>query len=76
MTNWAVVTDWADEIAFEFLSGSDISSEDWHFVLLAIRKAKADGMREAADMIEGQGVHLSYASGLRIQANKIEKGRA
>lgn len=41
--------DWADEIESTILRGTGVNGPDGGVIATAIRKAKADGMREAAD---------------------------
>ena len=67
--------DWADEIALDI--AEEIHSvkpiEDWPDVIaVALRKAKADGMRMYAHKAASRDIEAA----IRQHANKIEKGEA
>ena len=75
--------DWADEIersiAESYSSlGEYLAGYDDGKIAAALRKAKADGMREAADLtLQGfghRGTLFEAAHQIRIRANQIEKG--
>ena len=69
------MSDWADEVAGHILSGPGMYAN-------ALRKAKADGMREAADYVHSQGSQTIEESDnryadwefLKSRADAIEKG--
>ena len=66
--------DWADEIA------SRIAMDDFEYdIAAALRKAKADGMREAAEIMMDETLEGDWGTGvelIRARADKIEKGGA
>ena len=77
--------DWADEIAAQLTDALMFNGgKDWSHITAALRKAKADGMREAADMCDvwqqncvKQGKKAQFfAMGdeYRSRDNAIEKG--
>ena len=78
------MTNWADEIANKLTEASPTvgSSVDPDAVAAALRKAKADGMREAADYVHSQGSQTIEESDnryadwafLKARADAIEKG--
>lgn len=78
--------DWADEIANQILDGSDhealtifASESDRVKIAAALRKAKADGMREAVEIVDMAPQHLMQRQTLdylRARAAEIEKGQA
>ena len=86
------LTDWASEITYKLAKGIAQTGRhaemffDAEEVAAAIRKARADGLREAADMIETAGrevamidgpilpLHRFTNFGMREIADKIEKG--
>lgn len=85
------MSDWADEIAGELVRadygedgpcGIDVSTDE---IAAALRKARADGMRKAADYAESSCLALNaddstgavqeYIAELRHDANLIEQGK-
>ncbi len=90
--------DWADEIAFRLCGFSKQPDAEWppewlytaKPIAAALRKAKADGVRETAAWLLGMVEHDNVPGGnadaalhfeamqpaLRDQADKIEKGEA
>jgi hypothetical protein len=79
--------DWADEIAMETVRreiGEGTYSVEIDMFASALRKAKADGMREAADFIAGGSFLHDKAPGkiwadqvcpkLNARASQIERG--
>ncbi len=75
--------DWADEIeravAESYAAhGAILAGDGDGMISKALRKAKADGMREAADLtMQGfghRGTLFEAAHQIRIRANQIEKG--
>jgi hypothetical protein len=76
------MTDWADEIAREALADKDgwVTSGPDRTVATALRKAKASGLREAADylsaMEEMPRTFRDPVHAIIAQADKIERGCA
>lgn len=83
----AVAQDWVDVAIASFNNSLDFSERQCDDMRAALRKAKADGVRQAADMADavarvvGQlGMHessdgfASFACDARTLANTIEKG--
>ena len=69
------MTDWADEIALDF--GFGLNNQELRQVAIALRKAKADGVRDAIDKIysEGGGGQPEGLLGtLTVMADAIERG--
>jgi methionine synthase II (cobalamin-independent) len=77
------MNDWADEIANKIVDFGWDSEELATDIAKALRKAKADGMREAAEYAQTSGLALNagdqcgaaadYCDELRTLADKIEK---
>lgn len=74
--------DWADNIVHNMIIGTCESSLEPAYgphskIAAALRKAKADGMREATDVIEKAGGYYApaFVEGLRSRASQIEKGQ-
>jgi len=79
------MTDWADEIEDEiFANAPHESGTPWTGdIAAALRKAKADGMREAAAMLDGDGkwncepscladdLAMGWAKSIRETASKL-----
>ena len=73
------MTDWADDIASDIVD--DISYEDdrpkkERPIAAALRKAKADGIRWAADMQSSGPFCINTKEQFYEWADKIEKGQA
>lgn len=68
--------DWADAIAAKLLFNHDESEVKHNEIATALRKAKADGMRDATDEFEACGGYYtpSLMAAMRKQADEIEKG--
>ena len=77
--------DWADEVSWALSNLDEDNRDEREFktkqIAAAIRKAKADGMREAAELMESMGagadvfihvIHLALV--LDEAADKIERG--
>ena len=81
MTNTNPEPDWADAIATSLDENTERENLCllWPAIAVALRKAKADGMREAAKIAEAHEYGDDWyrdgekiAAALRTQANKIE----
>lgn len=73
--------DWADEIEIKIADeygshGAVLAADADGMIAAALRKAKADGMREAADMMqEWPAKYQPDRARLYIRASQIEKGQ-
>jgi len=64
------MSDWADEIVDEWADSDGICCVKKQYVLAALGKAKADGVRWAAQYVERDETQRE----LRVLADKIERG--
>lgn len=75
------MSDWADETATTLADWFDPHCVPDYALADALRRAKADGLREAADMVENTG-WISYvgsrkvSAGLRTAADKLSPSRS
>lgn len=70
--------DWADEIAegLDTLSVLEMTDSHSASIAKALRKAKADGVRHAVDLIELECGYLpALLQSVRTAADQIEKGQ-
>jgi hypothetical protein len=74
--------DWAKAIETEIAAayschGAILAGDGDGLIAAALRKAKADGMRQAVDIFEHEGGYQlpELMEGLRCRANEIEKGQ-
>ena len=70
MSDMDLPFDWADDIAVQLYDNQDGLDSNAYEIAAALRKAKADGMREAADLVEQiYGLNLAYS--IRELADKL-----